>query len=175
MSLPRILRTDALLERLRAENIETWFDLGLMLDRLRDERAGPSAPAGFADFRRKLARGVAFVTYQYAIDGVTMEIAKYADAMRSLLPNPRIHMLGGRFGTGADSVLGPATQRHTLAGIGGFDRNSIYQRLFLRRLDRGSPLYNRLIVDFWQSTLNLVAELGRLFDDERIELIFRRG
>ena len=101
-----------------------------------------------------------------------MEIAKYADAMRSLLPNPRIHMLGGSFGTGADSVLGPATQRHTLAGIDGFDRNSIYQRLFLRRLDRGSPLYNRLIVDFWQSTLNLVAELGRLFDDERIELIF---
>ena len=101
MSPPRSSRIAALLERLRAENIETWFDLGLMLDRLRDERAGPSAPAGFADFRRKLARGVAFVTYRYAIDGVTMEIAKYADAMRSRLPNVRIHMLGGHFGTGA--------------------------------------------------------------------------
>ncbi|MCP5060411.1 MAG: glycosyltransferase [bacterium] len=174
MSPPRSSRTDALLERLRAENIETWFDLGLMLDRLRDERAVPSAsaPAGFSDFRRKLARGVAFVTYYCAVDGVTMEIAKYAEAMRSLLPDPRIHFVGAQFGTGADSILGPEAQRHVIPEIDGFDRHSVYQRLFQHRLDRGSPLYNRLIADFWQSTLKLVATLGRLFDDEEIQLIF---
>jgi len=173
LSPPRSSRTDALLERLRAETVETWFDLGLMLDRLRDERAVPSAsaPKGFADFRRKLARGVAFITYRYAVDGVTMEIAKYAEALRSVLPDPHIHVVGASFGPGADSALGPSTQRHTVEAIDGFGRNSVYERLFLRRLDRGSPLYNQLIVDFWQSTLNLVAELGRLFDDETIQLV----
>ena len=44
-------RTNAMIEALRAEQIETWFDLGLMLDRLREERAAPGrvAPLEFDD------------------------------------------------------------------------------------------------------------------------------
>ena len=74
--------------------LETSFDLELMVDRLRDERDVPSAPAAFDDFRRKFARGVAFVTYDYAVDGMTMEIAKYAEAMRNVLPISRILIVG---------------------------------------------------------------------------------
>ena len=75
-----------MIEALRAERIETWFDLGLMLDRLREDRAVPGiiAPPDFESFARELQRGVGFVTFKLGVDGVSMEIAKYADALRVL-------------------------------------------------------------------------------------------
>ena len=170
----RISRTDRVLRRLRAEQVETWFDLGLLLDRLRDGRRVPSArgPRDRRAFRHKLARGVAFVTYEYAIDGVTMEIAKYAAALHRALPDPAIHFIGGRFDPRVDAVLDPDAECHVVDGLLGFDQCPHYKSFFHKRLERGSPRYNRLITEFWQSTLQIVEDLGHSFEANEIELVF---
>ncbi len=71
-----------MIEALRAERIETWFDLGLMLDRLREDRAVPAivAPPDFESFARDLKRGVGFVTFELGVDGVSIEIATAREA-----------------------------------------------------------------------------------------------
>ena len=171
---PQPSRTDALLENLRAEGTLTWFDLGLLLDRLRDDRRVPSAraPADRRAFRHKLARGVAFVTYEFAIDGVTMEVVKYATALARILPDPEIHFIGGHFDPRVEGVLDPAIDRHAIDGLDCFGSCSLYRSLFNKRLERGSRLYNRLISELWQTTLGIVEQLGRVFEREGIELIF---
>ena len=167
-------RTDALLDDLKAEDVTTWFDLGLLLDRLREDRAVPSAraPTDRRAFAERLARGVAFVTYSYTVDGVTMEVLKYASALTHILPNPRLHFVGGHFDPRTNSLFAPRARRHEIAGLEAFDRCPVYRPLFHHRLERGSPLYNRLIRQLWQKVLELVERLGRLFDTHRIELVF---
>ena len=88
-----------MIDALRDERITTWFDLGLMLDRLRDGRGTPSLnfDDDFDAFARHISRGVGLVTFHCSVDGVTVEIAKYAEAMRHVLPELQLHMITGRF------------------------------------------------------------------------------
>jgi glycosyltransferase involved in cell wall biosynthesis len=167
-------RTDRIVRDLRAEGVATWFELGLLLDRLREGRRVPCtrAPKDPTTFRHKLARGVAFVTYEYAIDGVTMEIAKYAAALQRVLPDPAIHFVAGRFDSRAEAVLDPGIDCHVIDGLLGFDRCPHYESFFHKRLERGSPRYNRLITEFWESTLQIVEDLGHAFETNEIELVF---
>ena len=48
------------------------------VDRLREDRKLPgcSAPPALPDFEREVATGIAFVTFSFGIDGVSIEIAK---------------------------------------------------------------------------------------------------
>ncbi len=89
-------RTERMISDLRAENVETWFDLGLLIDRLREDRQTDTAVEGnFAEFTRRVARGIAFVTFRYSVDGVTMEVAKYTRELADLLPGVKIQYIAG--------------------------------------------------------------------------------
>ena len=99
MEQVRHAQTERMLAALREEKIETWFDLGRFLDRLREEpyvptRAAPEKPD---EFRREVAEGVGFLTFTFGVDGVSIEIAKYAEALRRLLPDARVHYISGDF------------------------------------------------------------------------------
>ncbi len=67
-------RTDEMLVSLREEKVATWFDLGLFLDRLREDRPGPGcrALADLPAFERDIAVGVGFLTFDFGIVGVSM-------------------------------------------------------------------------------------------------------
>ena len=162
------------MDALRREGITTWFDLGLMLDRLRDQRETPGMifDEDYDAFTRHLTHGIGFVTFHCSVDGATVEIAKYARAMRRVLPNPRIHLIAGRFDVRADAILGSEIQRHELSGASGFSEWPLYRDFFRRRLERGSPLYNSLIAAFWDNVLTLVERLGRLIEDHDIRLLY---
>ena len=60
MGHKRHARTDEMLASLRQETVATWFDLGLFLDRLREDRPGLTcrAPADLPAFERDVAAGV---------------------------------------------------------------------------------------------------------------------
>ena len=54
LDTPTHPRTDRMISDLRAENIVTWFDLGLFIDRLReDRRAAAQVKGNFAAFKRR--------------------------------------------------------------------------------------------------------------------------
>ena len=162
------------MDALRNEGITTWFDLGLMLDRLRDGRDTPGFvfTGDFKSFTRQAARGLGFVTFQFAVDGVTVEVAKYAEAMRSILPKPRLHAIAGRFDVRAEPILGPGFERHEIPEIDGFSGWPLYRDFFHRRLERGSPLYNKLILALWNDVLTLSERIGRLLEEQDIRLLY---
>ena len=162
------------MDALRNEGITTWFDLGLMLDRLRDGSDTPGIvfDGDFNAFTRHAARGVGFVTFHFAVDGVTVEVAKYAAAMRRVLPRPRLHAIAGQFDVRAEPILGSDFERHEIPEIDGFCGWPLYRDFFHRRLERGSPLYNKLILALWDDVLALAERLGRLIEDRDIRLLY---
>ena len=173
MQRGRRYSTDRMMDALRSEGITTWFDLGLMLDRLRDGRDTPRLifDDNFDAFTRHICHGVGLLTFHCSVDGVTGEIAKYAEAMRRLLSEPQLHMITGHFDVRAEPMLDANIERHELPELNGFSGWRLYGDFFHRRMERGSPLYNALILEFWDDVLVIAERLGRLIERCDIRLL----
>ena len=163
-----------LVNKLKAEQLNTWFDLGLFLDRLKVQSAVPSTrcDGDLEEFHRTISSGVGFVTFDYGIDGVTMEIVRYAKTLQRILGGIPIHFISGKFSPETDGLLDPSWERSVLRGLDGFDSWPLYESFFHRRLDRGGPLYNELIGLFWTDVLSITEKLGRYIEDHQIRLLF---
>jgi len=174
MPARRRLRTDEMMTALGAEVIETWFDLGLFIDRLREDRCNTRAwvQGSFGDFRREVSRGLGFVTFFYGVDGSSMEIAKYASAFRDILPDVPIHYIAGDFTSHATTVIDPSAPWHRVECMNGFDDWPLYADFFERKLERGSSLYNDLIDRFWSAVLETTRSLGEIVEQNDIRLLY---
>jgi glycosyltransferase involved in cell wall biosynthesis len=167
-------KTDAMLSSLREEKVTTWFDLGLLLDRLREDppRFVRGAPADLPAFERDVAAGVGFLTFDFGIDGVSMEIAKYAEALRLFLGNPKIHYIAGHFEEFLDHVIVPTDTWHTIESMRGFDDWPSYRDFFSRKLERGGSRYNKLIGRLWSEVLSTCEGLGAIIEENDIRLLY---
>ena len=100
------MKLKQLIQLLQKEKINTWFDLGLFIDRVREERdeftdvkkhghkpfPQTIQANSFSAFKNRLgSSSMGFITYHYSIDGVTVEIQKYAKSLKMVLPNIDIH------------------------------------------------------------------------------------
>jgi len=118
--------------------------------------------------------GVAFVTFAYDIDGVSMEIAKYARCFERLAPGVPIHCIAGNFGERADIVLDDRWQRHRLAGADGWDKwddGKWFARLFYEDLESGSDESSELARVIWNQALGLAGSLAAHLEDHGIGLL----
>ena len=167
-------QTSRMLEQLRAERVESWFELGLLIDRLREDRPVPAAtaPSDFRDFRRELQRGIGLVTFDFGVDGVSVEIAKYAGALQALAPDARIHYIAGHFSQHAGRIIDGDAQWHVVEAMDGFRDDTMYRGFFARKLERGGAAYNHLIRLFWHEALKLTEHLGDIVEDNDIRLLF---
>ena len=167
-------KTDGMLAALRGEKVETWFDLGLFLDRLREERPVPTReiPKKLEDFQREIAAGIGFVTFDFGVDGASIEIAKYAEALRNLLPSARVHYIASHFADIADSVIDTHSKRHEIETMRAFERWPGYLNFFARKLERGGPLYNEMIGQLWHEALAICRALGQVVEAHDIRLIY---
>ncbi len=161
----------------------TWFDLGIFLDKLAEERTLPATPSWKPDqFLRTLQNGIAFITFDYGIDGVTIEIAKYAEVIESILaasaPDdepttaPKLHWIAETFKPESDTIIKKHWKKFVLDGGGGFVDWDGYQDFFHTTLKRGSEEYNLLIAKLWEQTKQLSIQLGEYVVKNNIELLF---
>ena len=163
------------LTRLRKEKINTWFDLGIFIDSFREERPTHSATfdGSFEQFRNHLAKGgVGFITYHFSVDGVAIEIEKYADTLRGIIPGIPIHYIAGEFYPEANQLIDPSTICFEFKEIRGFDKWPLYKKFFFTKLTRGGTTYNQLIHDFWNETLFIAEKLGEYIVDHKINLLY---
>jgi len=106
-----------MMARLRAEKVHTWFDLGLFLDRVKEKRYTEKVPfkGSFDLFKNKLGKGgVAFITFHYTVDGVTVEIQKYAQAFKSILGNVPVHYIAGNIRPEAGVFIDQDVKKHEI-------------------------------------------------------------
>lgn len=166
-------RVNSIMRTLRSEKINSWFDLNLLLDSIKDNRADPSSEivGTFDSFKRRLQNGgVAFITFYYSIDGATLEAKKYASAFQKIIHGIPTHFIAGSIHP--DVNLPEYAKRHSIPEMKGFDDWKLYTDFFFTKLKRGNAAYNRLIKDFWDETLVLTEQLGHYIEDQHIQLLY---
>ncbi len=164
-----------MIEELRSEKINTWFDLGLFIDRFKENRSIPSLEFSnsFEDFLKNLADGaIAFLTFNMSVNGVSLEIEKYAAAFGRILKNISIHYISGHFHPTTAGTIAPSIIKHEIKEIKAFDHWPLYDVFFKTKLERGSPEYNRLIGKLWDEVLVLTEKLGDYVEANRINLVY---
>ena len=169
------MSVEKLLAFLKGERIETWFDLGLFLDRFREENKYPplSRKGNYEDFKEEIRTGgVAFLTFHYMVDGVTIEVNKYASLMRRNIPGIPIHYIAGRIHAKTTPFIQQDYIQKVLPDLAGFNEWDLYHDFFLTRMERGGRVYNALIKKLWKQTLDIVEQLGHYIEEQGINLLY---
>ncbi len=164
-----------MMNEINRENIRTWFDLGLYIDRFRENKTLPTAgfEGTFNTFSKTInTKAMAFSTFHYAVDGVTIEVEKYAKIFRKKLPGIRIHYIAGEFLPGSEKLIDDKTKKFELGELKGFDDWDLYRDFYFTRLERGSKEYNELILKFWKQVRLICGKLGRYIEKNDIQLLY---
>jgi len=169
------MNIDKLLAFLHGEKIETWFDLGLFLDRFKEEQPYPSIQrsGNYDDYKEELRTGgVAFLTFHYMVDGVTIEVDKYASLMRRNIPGIPVHYIAGEIHTKTAPFIKKEYLQKEIPELAGFNEWELYHDFYFTRLERGGPVYNALIGKLWEQTLDIVQKLGSYIEEQGISLLY---
>ncbi len=169
------MRTTELLAFLQEEKIETWFDLGLFLDRFKEEQAYPSIQreGTFDNFKEELRTGgVAMLTFHYMVDGVTVEADKYASLLRRNMPGIPVHYIAGNIHSKTAPFIQQDYIKKVIPELAGFNEWELYDDFYFSKLERGGPLYNALIGKLWKQTLTIVEKLGSYIEEQGINLLY---
>ena len=167
-----VLSSKQLLTELKQENINTWFDLGLYIDRLRDQLPTfEHIPDDFNLYLSQLQQGIAFVSFDFGIDGVSMEVSKYAKAFEQFSEQISIHYIAGTFKKYHQTVIEERWTKHAIPSVDGFNGCDTYKDYFETKLCRGSREYNQLIEKLWRETQILCKEIGEIIEQHQIQLL----
>src|SRR3990167_1401680 len=162
-------KTEQMMKKLRAEKINTWFDLGLFLDRIREQRRSEVFETGlpFERFKRRLRRGgLAFITYHFLVDGVTFEVKKYAEAARGIFKNIPIHYIAAEILP--EAQLSKQDKVAVIPEINGFDDWKLYRDFFFTKLKRGNKTYTDTLIEKRGHNPANVTEIGTAVDTENM-------
>ena len=158
------------IDELRRHPIAQGESISHVLDTLaRKSRVPYEGP-----LRDRIADGVGFVTYAFDIDGVSMEIAKYAQSFDEISPGVPIHCIAGTFGERADVVLDSSWTRHVIDGADGWDKwdgGTWFARLFYEDLVPGSPESDELAREMWRQALDRAEALVEIIEQHGIQLL----
>ncbi len=166
-------KTDSILEELRREKINTWFDLGLFIDRFRERPSTAAFKQNLNDFGKHVETGgIAFMTFYFTIDGITVETEKYAKTFKKIYPDIPIHYIAGEIKPEAHELIPKGAFKKEIKEMDGFDNWPLYNDFFKIKLERGSKEYNALILKFWDEVLVLVEKLGRYIEAHNIALLY---
>ncbi len=151
------------------------MDRSTAISELLDDLARHHPEPWTDDFPATIAGGVAFITFAYDIDGVSMEISKYAQCFDNLVPGVPIHCIAGNFGDKLDTVLESSWRRFELAGADGWDKwddGEWFTRLFYEDLETGSEASDELAREMWRQALVLAEQLVDYIEAHDIGLLF---
>lgn len=166
-------KIDTALSELREQEIHTWFDLGLFIDKFRERQSTAIFTGDLSDFGNHLeAGGVAFMTFYLTIDGITVETEKYAKTFQRIYPDIPIHYIAGKIRPEADELIPEGAFKKEIKEMDGFDNWPLYDDFFRIKMERGSTEYNALILKFWDEVLVLVEKLGRYVEENNIALLY---
>lgn len=173
MTTKETLKIDEVLKELKNEQIHTWFDLGLFLDRFKEQYFQPKCQDDKVVFDAYVQKGgIAFITFFFTIDGITVETEKYAKTFSSIYPDLPVHYIAGDIKEEADELIPKTAFKKVIPEMEAFDAWPLYNDFFKIKMERGSKEYNDLIGKFWNEVLVLVESLGRYIEENDISLLY---
>ncbi len=144
--------------------VKTWKDIDLILENLKKP---PN--------RRKLSTKIAFITFNYGIDGVTIEISKYARCFEKIFGNKcEIHLIGGQFFENANTVLKKKWKKLVIPNFDGWDKwdeGKWFKSLFYSDMPRNSEISNKLAVEIFSQASKFSEILFNYFSENDISVV----
>lgn len=162
---------DAVLDNFYPDN---WSDITSLLKQLKN-KTKPSIPSSVEPLKY-FAKGTAFITFSYGIDGVSIEMSKYAHTLNEIFAadSPPIHFIGGNFRRQASSVLSPEWQKLQIDGIDGWnkwDNGKWFKALFKKKMKSSSRESDLLAKEIYRQAVLIAKRLGAYFLDNQICLV----
>jgi glycosyltransferase involved in cell wall biosynthesis len=167
---------ERMIYQLKSVKISKWKDIDKFLVSLSDD-SQPIESFTHDTFFSLIRKGVAFVTYDFGIDGVSIEISKYAKSLEYLLSNkekPSIHIIGGDFHPQADSVLEPDWHRYKIDGANGWSKwadGKWFRKLFYKTMKEKSKNSDEVATEIWKQAVSFSEKLGKYFVDNNVSLM----
>ncbi len=152
-----------------------WEEIEAIINKLRGSHS--STPLTWEDFLKQCARGTAFLTFDYGVDGVSIEIAKYAQSLETLYENigeSSIHLIGGDFYPQADTVMDAAWRRFKIEGINGWSKwngGKWFEKLFYEEMPEGSSESDALASEIYAQAVTIAKKLGAYIVENDISLL----
>jgi glycosyltransferase involved in cell wall biosynthesis len=167
-----------LLKSLNSATISDWNDISTFIDHLA-KQSPPVSSLTEDEFYKPLKSGMAFITYDYGIDGVTIEVAKYAECLEKILADDsgdpvQIHMIGGEFLDKADVILEPRWKRFVIEDMNGWDKWSggkYFSKLYYEDMPDGSDISKEMAVTIWQQAVEFADKLASYLEENKISLL----
>ena len=153
-----------------------WGDISTLLRQVRNKKKPALIPQGENPLEL-FAKGTAFLTFSYGIDGVSIEISKYAQILTDLFApfgKAEIHVIGGKFYPQAKSVLSADWHRHQMKGIDGWDKwdgGKWFEALYQQEMKSHSEESNLLTKEIYKQAVSIAKRLGKYFIDNHISLV----
>ena len=153
-----------------------WDDLVNLLNKIKNKKKEWKIPCS-ENALKFFARGTAFITFSYGIDGVSIEMSKYAHTLSDLfkpLGNPSIHFIGGNFQPQVSSILDDEWHQFQLDGIDGWnkwDDGKWFKALFQKKMISFFKESNLLTEEVYQQAIVIANHLGKYFIDNQISLV----
>ncbi len=130
-------------------------------------------------FLKNIKKGIAFITFDYGIDGVSIEIEKYANCLERLFMDEdddtvSMHFIGGDFYDKADTVLKLYWKRYKIAGMNGWskwDSGKWFSKLFYEDMPEGSKISDNMAKEIWDQALHFADLLGEYLVNNNISLL----
>jgi len=163
---------------LRSADITNWNDITYFLASIKDRIVLENKTS--EDFQDELRKGIAFITYDYGIDGVSIEISKYASCFEKILADkngrlPELHFIAGDFYDKAEAVLKPYWNRFEIKGINGWSKwydGKWFSKLYYEDMPEGSVVSDEIAFEIWEQAVTFAEKLGGYLAEKDISLIF---
>ena len=165
-----------MMDFLKSAAPSNWTDITKVLRQIKS-KAQTSPTLTKDEFIKLAANGTAFYTFGYGIDGVSMEIVKYAQALEALYRSQgdyAIHLIGGEFHSQADLIIKPVWCRHLIEGISGWtkwDQGKWFKMLFYEDMLEGSANSELLARKIYSQAIKIAQALGEYLVENNIKLL----
>ncbi len=167
-----------LLDIISATKINDWHDIEEFLTGLAITADAMKQPAT-EPFDDTVSKGVAFITYDFGIDGVSIEIFKYADCLEKMFAKKGkgqvpMHFIGGEFYEKADVVLKPYWNRFQIEGMNGWSKwadGKYFSKLYYEAMPEGSDVSREMAQEMWRQAGGFVEKLGDYLEQHAIKLL----
>lgn len=153
-----------------------WTDITNILRQIKSKAPTP-VRLSKNEFIKLAASGTAFYTFDYGIDGVSIEIVKYAHALEALYQSQggsAIHLIGGKFYSQADSIIKPDWSRYQIEGIDGWakwDQGKWFQKLFYEDMPEDSVNSDMLAREIYSQATKIAQSLCEYLTKNQIHML----
>lgn len=163
----------------RITNVRTkkWADITAFLNKIVAHSPKLISYSEF-DFYKLHGKGIGLITFEFGIDGVSMEIFKYAKALEDIFREKEIklplHFIGGDFHKNAETMLKPYWHCFKIDNMNGWNKwgnGASYARLYLEDMPEGSKKSDDAARGIWNQAVSFAKEMGEYIVQNNISLI----